>query len=67
MFFNIYCFCFQFIDIIIAMLQGKKWTKVEVDIGARVDFQLVLKGESGGPVLGFLAVDDIQYVDCDHG
>ena len=49
------------------MCQGKQWTKASVDVGARVDFQLELRGESGGPVLGFLAVDDIQYVNCDHG
>ena len=50
-----------------SLLQKKQWTKADIKIGARVNFRLELRGESGGPVLGFLAVDDISYVNCDHG
>ena len=41
--------------------------KKDILVGARVNFRLELRGESGGLVLGYLAVDDISYVNCDHG
>ena len=46
---------------------GKNWQKADILIGPQVDFKLELRGESGGKVLGFLAVDDISYNNCDHG
>ena len=46
---------------------GKSWTKADILVGARVDFQLELRGESGGKVLGYLAVDDVSYSGCEHG
>lgn len=48
-------------------LQLKQWTKANIVIGARVDFSLELRGTSDGKVLGYLAVDDITYNNCDHG
>ena len=48
-------------------MQGKQWTNALVPVGARVNFRLEMKAESGGKVIGFIAVDDTKYVDCEHG
>ena len=36
-------------------------------IGARVNFRLELRGVSGGPVKGYLALDDFSFTGCEHG
>ena len=45
----------------------KQWMKASALIGARVNFNLELRGVSNGPEIGYLAVDDISFVGCDHG
>ncbi|XP_064410804.1 MAM and LDL-receptor class A domain-containing protein 1 [Latimeria chalumnae] len=44
--------------------QGPRWEKVEVFLGIRSYFQIILRAKRGVSYLGDVALDDISFEDC---
>ncbi|XP_070565018.1 MAM and LDL-receptor class A domain-containing protein 1-like isoform X2 [Ptychodera flava] len=45
--------------------QGDQWMQATVDIGRQEEFTLVIQGEKGSSYTGDIAIDDVEFQNCE--